>query len=178
MRAAHRARRREATRDNASTGTVLAERIMALTEVSTAISAKKTIGCYLSLPHEPSTHELRNALRQLGAQVVVPRVVDDTSMEWCVDVPQDVATSGIPVPLGDVVDAVPDVLIIPALAIDEKGNRLGQGGGYYDRVTHSVPRIAIIFDDELVALITHEEHDVPVDIAITPTRTVRFTTTQ
>lgn len=174
MRAAHRARRREALAVAAATGPVLAERVLALPEVASAVEREAVIGCYLSLPHEPSTTELRASLHGTGARVVVPRVRDSFAMDWCVDMPHDNPLSGIPVPSGAVVNESPEVLIIPALAVDKEGYRLGQGGGYYDRVELDVPRIALVFDEEFVPLVAREDHDLRVDLAVTPNRTVRF----
>lgn len=174
MRAAFRARRREAAARAATTGPLLAERVLALPEVVSAVAHSAVIGCYLSLPQEPSTIELRALLRAAGARVVVPRVRDSSAMDWCEDVPDDNPVAGIPVPSGAEVHESPDLLVVPALAIDEQGYRLGQGGGYYDRVQLDVPRIALIFDEEVVPLVPREDHDLRVDVAVTPTRTVRF----
>ena len=71
-----------------------------------------------------------------------------------------------------------DLIIIPALAASSDGARLGQGGGWYDRaLTHrfpGVPVVAVIFDDEVLdpGEIPTEAHDVPIDMIVTPTRTI------
>lgn len=71
-----------------------------------------------------------------------------------------------------------DLIIIPALAASPLGERLGQGGGWYDRTlvhrSPSAPIVAIVFDDEVVqpGTIPVEPHDVPIDAIITPTRTI------
>lgn len=71
-----------------------------------------------------------------------------------------------------------DLIVIPALAASEDGARLGQGGGWYDRaLTHrspDVPVVAVIFDDEMLdpGEIPTEAHDVPINMIITPTRTI------
>lgn len=71
-----------------------------------------------------------------------------------------------------------DLIVIPALAASEDGARLGQGGGWYDRaLTHrfpGVPVVAVIFDDEVLDAgeIPTEAHDVPINMIITPTRTI------
>jgi len=69
------------------------------------------------------------------------------------------------------------VVLVPALAIDRAGFRLGQGGGYYDRLLADVPRhadggpllVAVVHDDELLDALPHEPHDRPVDAVLTPT---------
>jgi 5-formyltetrahydrofolate cyclo-ligase len=63
-----------------------------------------------------------------------------------------------------------DTILAPALAVDRTGQRLGQGGGCYDR---SLPRasgevIAIVADDELLESVPTEPHDLPVAAVITP----------
>ena len=71
-----------------------------------------------------------------------------------------------------------DLIIIPALAASADGTRLGQGGGWYDRaLTHrspGVPVVAAIFDDEVLeaGIIPAEPHDIPIDVIVTPTRTI------
>ena len=71
-----------------------------------------------------------------------------------------------------------DLIIIPALAASADGTRLGQGGGWYDRaLTHrspATPVVAVIFDDEVLqaGIIPAEPHDIPIDVIVTPTRTI------
>ena len=69
-------------------------------------------------------------------------------------------------------------VIIPSVAIDLGGRRLGQGGGYYDRVLadlpEGIPIITLLFDDEIVEDVFAEPHDATVDVCITPTRILRF----
>jgi 5-formyltetrahydrofolate cyclo-ligase len=69
-----------------------------------------------------------------------------------------------------------DIAIIPGLAFDEKGGRIGSGTGYYDRL---IPRLAITtrkvalaFEEQLVAQIPMESHDKHVDIIITDKRII------
>ena len=65
-----------------------------------------------------------------------------------------------------------DAVLVPALAVDRAGNRLGRGGGSYDRVLARVgpliPLIALIYDDELLDHVPAERHDVPVRAAVSP----------
>jgi 5-formyltetrahydrofolate cyclo-ligase len=62
--------------------------------------------------------------------------------------------------------------VVPALAVDHRGARLGRGGGYYDRaLSHARPDatlVAVLFDDELVDHLPAEPHDRPVDAVVTP----------
>lgn len=70
-----------------------------------------------------------------------------------------------------------DVVIVPGVAFDLDGRRLGYGGGYYDRLLPQLRpdcvRIGYAFDEQVVELIPAEDHDERVDIVVTPTRVVR-----
>jgi 5-formyltetrahydrofolate cyclo-ligase len=65
-----------------------------------------------------------------------------------------------------------DAVLVPALAVDRAGNRLGRGGGSYDRalarVGPLIPLIALLYDDELVDRVPVEGHDLPVRAVVRP----------
>jgi 5-formyltetrahydrofolate cyclo-ligase len=68
-----------------------------------------------------------------------------------------------------------DLMIVPGLAADLRGNRLGRGGGWYDRARagHSdLETWLLLNDDELLEVVPADGWDLPVDLVITPTRTV------
>ncbi len=69
-----------------------------------------------------------------------------------------------------------DIAIIPCIAVDEKGGRLGAGDGYYDRLMPLLPittrKVALTLEEQIVAQIPAESHDKPVDIIITDKRTI------
>lgn len=69
-----------------------------------------------------------------------------------------------------------DVMLVPGIAFDEHGNRLGQGGGYYDRyLPHMRPdalTIGIAFDEQIVDEVPHRPHDRSVGYVVTPTRLI------
>ena len=70
-----------------------------------------------------------------------------------------------------------DSIIVPGAAFDRKGNRLGLGGGYYDRFLKRVPqakRIALAFDFELYDSIPAESHDTKMDVIITESEILNF----
>ena len=73
-------------------------------------------------------------------------------------------------------DAI-DAVILPAVAFDEQGARLGYGGGYYDRLLPmcrpDCMRIGVAFDGQILAHIPVEEHDACVDVVVTPSRILR-----
>lgn len=176
-RQAIRQARRERDRD-AAHGLAIAEHVLDLEPIQAACDAGHPIACYVSRPEEPPTRELREALRGAGAVVLLPRVEGD-DLVWCVDDPDtDMAVNdwNIPEPTGEPTDVEPAAWVIPGLAIDQDGYRLGQGGGFYDRALADLPDdgrgpiIAVVFEDEVVPELPREEHDLPIDIAVTPQR--------
>ncbi len=70
-----------------------------------------------------------------------------------------------------------DLILVPALAVDKVGNRLGKGKGYYDRALAAVsgiPKYAVVFDSEVLPAIPAESHDVWMTGAVTPTAIHHF----
>jgi 5-formyltetrahydrofolate cyclo-ligase len=70
-------------------------------------------------------------------------------------------------------DPAPDWILVPGLAFDRAGRRLGYGAGYYDRLLArlpGVPRIAVAFSIQVIDQIPVDDHDLPVDILVTETQ--------
>jgi 5-formyltetrahydrofolate cyclo-ligase len=189
-----RARRR--ARDEAGREAVaatLAIRVGAVPQVA-ALVADPASGCvaaYASFGTEPGTGRLRELLALAGVRVLLPVIGEDGGLDWAWDA-GELATNGrsrgIPEPQGDVVGHGADglhalgcrVVLVPALAVDLGGNRLGKGGGYYDRLVaalgahpETAPLLcAVVHDDEVLespAAIPVEPFDRPVDAVLTPT---------
>jgi 5-formyltetrahydrofolate cyclo-ligase len=88
--------------------------------------------------------------------------------------------NGVPVPDTERCRPVPldciDIAIIPGLAFDEKGGRIGSGTGYYDRLIPHLPittrKVALAYDGQIVAQVPMESHDKYVDIIITDQRII------
>jgi 5-formyltetrahydrofolate cyclo-ligase len=139
------------------------------------------IASYVSYGYEPSTIELNRALIKLGKTLILPRVNQD-HIEWIYwegDENQLVENKKILEPIGNAITQLPaiDVVIVPALRIDQDGYRLGQGGGYYDRALPSISgwKIALVHSGEVTSeVLPRESHDIPVDAAATPDLIVRF----
>lgn len=179
LRARIRALRRERGQTPADAA-AMAEHVMDIEVIHTACAEHAVVACYVSRVGEPDTTLLRQALHTAGARVVVP-LVTGTGLAWALDDPMaewTVNEFGIPEPESGVVDVSPAVYVVPALAIDANGNRLGQGGGYYDRALAGVEGplvIALVFEDEMVDSLPVESHDRRVDVAVTE-RSVRWFT--
>jgi 5-formyltetrahydrofolate cyclo-ligase len=138
-----------------------------------------TIAAYYSVGTEPDTHGLVFALWKRGSYVLLPRLRPDGDLDWAsyegpeslVPGPRGLLEPGEP-PRGPGAVARADVVLVPALAVDQAGNRLGRGGGSYDRalarVGPLVPLIALVYDAELVDRVPAEPHDVKVRAAVSP----------
>lgn len=153
-------------------------------EVVDTLSAG-TVAAYLSIGTEPATHNLIDSLRSRGVRVLVPVLREDLDLDWAGYDGLDrfaqgwrgLWTTSDP---GLGVDAVTaaHLVIVPALAVDERGSRLGRGGGSYDRALARVapgrPVIALLYDGELLADVPVQAHDRPVSAAITPSGLRQF----
>lgn len=131
------------------------------------IPAGSTVCCYVALPGEPPTTALIQALLDRGDPVFLP--VAGAGLEWVdarVALPWrawGIAGISCKAPR---CDPQPDVIVVPALAVDAAGRRLGQGGGYYDRYVPRHPRartIALLWSGEVLPDIGAEPHDIAVD---------------
>ena len=148
-----------------------------LTEQLRSLVAKlevKTVASYHPLPSEPDTAEFNREFARSG-NLLLPRIVgDDIEFAYGDLVP---GSLGISEPTGDrfPIDAI-ELILVPALAIDKEGNRLGKGRGFYDRVlkTSVATAVGVVFDGELVDSIPVEEHDVRMQYAITPSKLLHF----
>lgn len=144
-----------------------------------------TVAAYRSLAGEPGTGALRAELRGSGHRVLLPVLLPDLDLDWVLD--QGPVTDGGsaagPDPLrptgprlGADALAACTLVLVPALAVDAAGTRLGQGGGSYDRALARLPAgpgrplvLAVVHDEELVdGPLPREPHDVAVDGALTP----------
>lgn len=158
-----RARRREivAARDLAADAEAIAVAVagLPLRRAGTTLS-------YESLPHEPPTTALNAALRAAGHRVLVPITPPDMRLDWCDPTDPDRTPLGIDSP------RAADLAIIPALAVDTAGTRLGQGGGCYDRVLPMLrpecPVLALLHPGEHTdEPLPSDPHDVPVTSVVT-----------
>ena len=128
---------------------------------------------YWSLPDELPTHECVNRWLADGKSIYLPRVVGD-DLEI---VPYHGAESldvnnkfHIGEPVGEAVDpSCLELIIVPAVALDEKRNRLGRGKGFYDRLLSgtSCPTIGVVCGFQLVEEVPVEQHDRPLDCVVT-----------
>lgn len=147
------------------------------------LESVRTVLAYGASPEELDPLPALIALRTRGVAIAYPRVeapgvlglhlaeegqvlqrgmfgILEPGPDWCRIEPTDI-----------------DAAIVPGVAFDERCWRLGYGGGYYDRLLPLLPsecaRIGFAFDEQILPTIPAEEHDVALDIVVTPTRVLR-----
>jgi len=171
--AAARARLPEAER--AAAGRLLRDALLGLPEAQMA----GTVAAYISVGTEPDTRGLVYAFWKRGSYVLLPVLRPDSDLDWASYEGPDSLAAG---PHGLLEPAEPprgvtaitsaDLVIVPALAADRRGYRLGRGGGSYDRalarVGPAVPSIALLYDGELLDEVPAGPHDQPVRAVAQP----------
>jgi 5-formyltetrahydrofolate cyclo-ligase len=145
------------------------------------IESASTIASYISYEFEPSTVEIHEAFLRSGKTLILPRINGDQLewVKWDGEPANLVSKKKISEPIGEALSDLSQiqVVIVPALRIDQSGFRLGQGGGYYDRALVHLQawKIGLVYAGELSSeVLPHEPHDVPLDAAATPSIVVRF----
>jgi len=131
------------------------------------------VGGYHALPREADPALLLEQLIALGCHVALPRVAaKDLPLAFHLVADGDVlrvGMYGIAEPADHFPRALPDVLLVPLLAFDRHGHRLGYGGGFYDRTLEAlrIPTIGIGYAGQEVSSIPAEAHDRRLDGILT-----------
>lgn len=183
LRAEIRERRRIMT---AAARTAAAGALQTRLEGLCADLGARSLACYLSATTEPNTRPFLNAIFARGTRILLPVTRDDGLLDWvAADGHSEIeGRFGIPEAVGEVQPPIAinemDLILIPALAVDRQGNRLGQGRGYYDKTLGSMDRCppvyAVVFDSEVFDRIPIEGNDRRVDGAVCPHATLTFRT--
>jgi 5-formyltetrahydrofolate cyclo-ligase len=150
-----------------------------------------TVAAYQPMPDEPGGPDLPAVLAGRlppGWRLLLPVLLDDLDLDWT---PYRPAGPGAPEPepgwgsappagsvpgprVGVPAIAQASLVVVPAVAVDRRGVRLGRGGGSYDRALARVPAgtevVALLYDGELVDRVPSEQHDQRVRAVITPVR--------
>ncbi|MDX3455811.1 5-formyltetrahydrofolate cyclo-ligase [Streptomyces sp. ME02-8801-2C] len=170
--------------------TALAARALDLPELAHA----RTVAAYVSVGTEPGTRTLLDTLHARGVRVLLPVLLPDNDLDWgtydgegsLVEVRHG-GRMALLEPAGDRLgaDAVTsaDAVLLPGLAVDDRGLRMGRGGGSYDRVLARLERagadpalVVLLYDSEVVPRVPAEPHDRPVHAVVTPSGVRRFRT--
>lgn len=132
-----------------------------------------TIYGYMSYNQEVRTLPILQRALQDGKKVAVPKVYGDTMRFIYLDDLSKVAFSdmGIPEPVADgpVADDPTALVLMPGVAFDKMGNRMGYGGGFYDKFFAGEPdhpTVALCYGFQLVENVPVEEYDIPVDLVL------------
>lgn len=138
------------------------------------IKDASTIASYFSYGDEPDTYALNQQLIASGKNLLLPRINGENLewVHWNGDIGQTSVHRLIPEPIGSAISDLNqiDVVIVPALAIDQEGYRLGQGKGFYDRALKEMSAITIgvIFPHELMdEELPRDPWDIPVTLSAT-----------
>jgi 5-formyltetrahydrofolate cyclo-ligase len=153
---------------------------LAAAAVDLAATTGGPVCAYLPVGSEPGSPELVAALHRAGHQVLLPVVPPEPGpLDWAAYTGPDSLAAG---PLGlreptgprlgpDAVSRA-RLVLVPGLAVDRAGARLGRGGGYYDRtlplVRPGTPVVVVLNDEELLDRLPAEPHDRPVTGALLP----------
>jgi 5-formyltetrahydrofolate cyclo-ligase len=150
------------------------------------IAAAGRIAAYVSVGREPGTGPLLEELSAREVEILLPILLPDGDLEWAPYTgPAGLvsATRGLLEPvapaLGSGAVTGADAVLVPALAVDRHGTRLGRGAGSFDRalarVAGRIFTCAVLHDGEILDMpVPRELHDVPVSAAATPAGLHRF----
>lgn len=174
-------RRKMAPEARRSADLGLADVVLSSQEIADA----RTVASYVSLPAEPSTDAVLDRLLARGVEVLLPVLLPDADLDWANyegRAALSASPRGILEPTGDRLGtsaaARAEAMIVPAVAVDRRGYRLGRGGGSYDRVlarlSGTVFTVAALYDGEVVDTLPTVPHDQRVKAAATPTGLRRF----
>lgn len=185
LRLRARAARRSVTHEmREAAAEAIAERVLALPEIERA----EAVLLYGASPEEIEPLPLEEALRARGVRIAYPRVAGRRELElhWLDERGQlQRGSFGLLEPSPEAACALPteiDAVIVPGVAFDAAGGRIGYGRGYYDRLLSGtcggVPTIGIAFDEQVVERVPCDEADVRMSVVVTPTRTLRCATSR
>lgn len=162
----------------------IAERVLALPEMQNV----RAVLIYGASPEEVETLPIEDALRQRGVRIAYPKVVEAGQMElhWVEDrYHLERGSFGLLEPGADAACALPgelDAIVVPGVAFDSTGRRIGYGGGYYDVLLSGqcagVPSIAVAFDEQMVERVPCDPHDQHMHVIVTQSRTIRCATSR
>ena len=149
------------------------EKLGVLLSQSEAYKAAKTIYGYLPYNQEVRTVPMLEQALKDGKKVAVPKVYGDEMKFLYLDDLSKVSKgyAGIPEPIADepVADDETALVLMPGLAFDPAGHRIGYGGGFYDKFLAAEPNhptLALCYEFQMLPELHTEEHDIPVDTVL------------
>ena len=160
---------------------IVTRRLLDMGEFKTS----KAVFCFLSTAHEVKTEEIILKAFRLGKDVLVPLLNPQEGDMQVVRISRDtrfvIGKYGVREPslkTREVVSsACIDFVIAPGLAFDIFGNRIGYGGGHYDKlfknISNDVTRVAVGYDFQIIESVPHSDFDESVHFIVTETKTLR-----
>ena len=149
------------------------EKLGVLFAQSEAYKNAKTIYGYLPYNQEVRTVPMLEQALKDGKKVAVPKVCGEEMKFLYLDDLTKVSTgyAGLPEPIADgpVADDPTALVLMPGLAFDPSGHRIGYGGGFYDKFLAAEPNhptLALCYEFQLLPELDTEEHDIPVDTVL------------
>ena len=140
---------------------------------SEAYKNAKSIYGYLPYNQEVRTTAMLAQAQADGKRVAVPKIFGDTMLFIWLDDLNNVEKgySGIPEPPGDgpLADDPTALVLMPGMAFDKEGHRLGYGGGFYDKFLEREPNhptLALCYEFQMLPHLDTEAHDIPVDTVL------------
>ena len=173
LRAAAKRRRAEAAAARPEAGAALAERVLA----SVPPPAGAAVSCYWPMGSEIDTRPLMTALHGRGHAIGLP-VMEGQGRPlllraWTPGLALEPGGFGTEIPGAEADEVIPDYLLVPLLAFDRAGYRLGYGGGFYDRTLQKLrasgPRLAVgvAFAGQALPSVPREATDERLDWIVT-----------
>jgi 5-formyltetrahydrofolate cyclo-ligase len=140
-----------------------------------------TLCGYVPVGSEPGSAQMVDDIANCGVRVLLPVVAGRGPLDWAWYAGMDSLRPGpygMLEPIGERLGAaalrIADLMLVPALAVDRHGTRLGQGAGHYDQSlqlsTPGTPAVAVVRDQEVFDWLPREPHDVPMSAVVTPNR--------
>ena len=136
---------------------------------------KKIIGGYYAFNYEVDIMPILEKFEKLRYMISLPKIGKNSNMNffvWSTNEPLNINKFGIPEPITNRM-IFPDVLLVPLVAYDENCNRVGYGGGFYDRYIKKIKKlkkvltIGFAFSYQKVKKIPIEKNDIKLDLIIT-----------
>jgi len=137
--------------------------------------SKKIIGGYYSYNYEIDIMSILEKFEKLNYIVTLPKISNKSQMNffiWSTKDPLNINKYGIPEPISNKV-IYPDILLVPLVAFDKNFNRIGYGGGFYDRYIKKIGKIkkvitiGLAYSFQKVEKISADKHDIKLDYVVT-----------
>ena len=142
-------------------------------------SQAESIGCYYSIGSEVQTNDLIKTLLSEKKIVSLPQVCDDTMVFRRIEDITKLETGNFDIP--EPKESCPiqethDVILVPCIGLDNNGNRIGYGYGFYDRylTKNDSIKIALTYSKQIIKSIPTSEHDVKMDWIVTETDVIKI----